>query len=109
MKHYDVILSGTAESDIREIIRYIAVALREPATAEKMLDQFDDAIRSLVSMPERNPPVSDPDLAAMAIRLQLVGNYILFYTVDKNAHKVNIVRVQHGKRDWIKILTESCL
>ncbi len=109
MEHYDVILSSTAESDIRGIVRYIAVDLREAATAEKMLDKFDDAIRSLESMPERNPLVSDPDLAALSLRMQPVGNYLIFYVVNHGAHQVNIVRVQYGRRDWIKILTESCL
>lgn len=107
MERYDVSLAEQAAADIRDIARYVAVDLREPGTAEKLLDRFDEALRSLETMPERNPPARDTDLAAMGLRIQRVGNYLMFYVVDWGARRVNVIRVQYGRRDWVKLLWEE--
>ena len=104
MDAYDVILSQEAEKDIRKIIRYLAVDLGEPNTADKMLHRLEDEIKSLRVMPERYALVADADLAAIGVRAISVGNYLMFYTVNRGAHRVNILRVQHGRRNWSEIL-----
>lgn len=105
MERYNVILSLEARADIREIVRYIARELREPSTAEHMLDRIEEAIASLESMPEKYALVSDEYLASLGIRMVTVKKYIIFYTVEHSKKEVNISRVLYGKRNWIDLLT----
>lgn len=97
-------MSRKALLDIREVIRYIAVNLREPLVAEGMLEKFRTEILSLQTMPERFGMVSDAHLASMGLRMTSVDNYLIFYVVDREARRVDIPRVLYGKRNWIDIL-----
>lgn len=105
MERYNVILSLEAKADVREIVRYIAVELREPSTAERMLDRIDEAVASLETMPEKYALVTDGYLASCGIRMISVKKYLIFYTVDYSKKEVNISRVLYGKRNWIDLLT----
>ena len=105
MEHYRVDITDQAKADIRAAARYIAEKLRQPDTAEKLLDSFDDAVTSLEEMPERYGLVQDKYLARLGIHLTSVGHYLLFYQVDHATHTASILRVLHGRRDWLSILT----
>lgn len=54
---YAVEISDAAQSDIREIFRYIALALRSGINASGQIQRIEDEIYSLSEMPERYPPV----------------------------------------------------
>ena len=107
MERYRVDVTGEAKADIRAAVRYIAVELRQPDTAENLLDSFDKEITSLEKMPEHDGYVHDEYLASPGIRMATVKNYLLFYAVDRTAHTVTVIRTLHGRRDWIGILTEQ--
>lgn len=107
MEHYNVILSERANADIRAAIRYIAVELRNPQAAGVLLDKFDDAIQSLDTMPERVALVSDDYLASRGFRMIAVGNYLLFYIVNRQERVVNIPRVLYGRRNWRELLNNQ--
>ena len=68
------------------------------------MEKMKSAIVSLQAMPERHGLVSDKYLAAKGIRMLPVGHYLIFYTVNKAAKEVGIVRVLYGKRDWESLL-----
>lgn len=104
MEHYKVHLSREAEADIRSAVRYVAVHLQEPSTAEHMLDSFAEAIASLKTLPERFGLVADSDLAALGLRMLTVGNYLISYVVNRGELRVDIPRVLYGKRNWIQLL-----
>lgn len=105
MERYNVILSLEAREDIREIVRYIAKELREPSTAEQMLDRIDETVASLEARPEKYALVTDEYLALCGIRMVVVKKHLFFYTVDHSKSEVNISRVLYGKRNWIALLT----
>lgn len=96
-----------ARADVRAAVRYIAVDLREPDTAKRMVIRFKEAVLSLKDMPERFPLVHDSYLASSGFRTTQVGNYLIFYRVNREEHQVEIIRVLYGKRDWISILQEN--
>lgn len=106
MELYEILVYETAETDMRDAISYISKTLREPKTARAMSKRFQEAIMSLSSMPERFPLVNDDYLASFGIRITSVGNYLIFYVVNHEEHRVEISRVLYGKRNWIKNLTE---
>lgn len=107
MERYKVTLTDEARADIRAAVRYLAVELRQPDTAEKLLNSFDAALDSLEQFPERCGLVHDENLAALGIRMAVVRRYLMFFLADRSAHAVTVLRVLHGRRDWISILTDA--
>ena len=107
MERYKVGVTDEAKADIRAAARYVAVELRQPDTAENLLDSFDEEITSLEMMPERYGYVHDEYLASLGIRMTMMKNYLMFYLIDRTAHTVTIIRTLHGRRDWISILTDQ--
>lgn len=104
MEHYDVVVYKTAEADMQGIINYISTELLESKTAYNTAQRFREAILSLSNMPERYALLADKHLTSLGIRACSLGNYLIFYTVDKTGHQVNILRVLHGRRNWEQLL-----
>lgn len=96
-----------AKQDLRDIHEYIAHILLVPETARKMTGRIMKAIRSLESMPERNPLYKDDPWRSQGIRFLPVKNYLVFYTVDASADTVSIVRIMYGGRDVSRQLDET--
>lgn len=107
MEHYKVKFTEKTQEDIRAAVRYIAVDLREPDTAERMAIRIREEAVSLKNMPERYPLVPDRYLASLGFRMTSVGNYLIFCIVNHNERQVEISRVLYGKRNWIEILTKK--
>ena len=55
MDDYEVKLTGQAQRQLQEIVRYIAEDLQEPATAARMLDSMEKEIKITI----RSCDVSD--------------------------------------------------
>ena len=104
MLKYNLAIAEAAEADLDEIADYISYELKEPTTALKQLARIQEAMGTLEELPERHSLVKDKYLAAKGIRKLPIDNYLLFYTVNKSANTVNIVRILHGRRDWESIL-----
>ena len=105
MERYKVGLTDSAKTDIRVAARYIAVNLREPDTAERLLDRFDEALAELETMPMSHACVHDAFLASRGVRMTQAGNYLLFYLAISETLTVKVLRVLYGRRDWFSILT----
>jgi len=101
---YDVQHTQSSERDLLDILSYIAVDLKEPSTALRMVDTVDATIDTLSIMPQRCPLVDDERLAAMGIRKLHIKNYIAFFTVDEATEIVYIERILYARRDWLNIL-----
>lgn len=107
MERFKVKYTKQALADVHAAVRYIAVDLQEPDTAKRMAIRFKEAVISLKDMPERFPIVHDSYLASLGFRTIQVGNYLIFYIVNRKEYQVEISRVLYGKRDWINILTKA--
>ncbi len=104
MARYRVDVSDPAESDLRDIIRYISAQLSAPMTATKMIDVIEEAIAGLADMPQKCPPITDERLASMGYRKLVVKNYIAFFTIDEKSKVVDVERILYARRDWRRIL-----
>ncbi|MCI8677180.1 MAG: type II toxin-antitoxin system RelE/ParE family toxin [Lawsonibacter sp.] len=107
MERYSVDISRQARADMRGILHYIAMRLREPSTAEHTLDRLEETVSSLAVMPKRFALVPDSCLAAAGFRMTSVGNYLVFYTLDEDKKVVNISRVLSGRQNWMELLTRD--
>lgn len=96
---YAVEISETAQSDIREIFRYIVLALHSDINASRQIQRIEEEIYSLSEMPERYPRYEQEPWFSRGLRMVTAGNYSIFYLVDRRRNSVAIVRVLYGRRD----------
>ena len=104
MDEYEVDVSGPAENDLRDIVKYISSELSSPITAIKMMETIEEALAKLSVMPHSHPKVRDERLSKMGYRMLITKNYIAFFTVNENKKVVDIERILYGRRDWARIL-----
>jgi toxin ParE1/3/4 len=104
MKKYRVDVSEPAESDLRDIIRYIASQLPAPISALQMMELLEEAMAGLSDMPERCPLVVDERLSQMGYRKLILRNHIVFFSIDEKNNVVDVERILYGRRDWLRFL-----
>ena len=104
MVQYSVRQTELFDEDVLGIYRYIALELKEPAIALRMVGIIDQSIKTLTSMPQRCPLVDDERLAALGYRMLVIKNYLAFFTIDEEMKVVIIERILYMRRDWLNIL-----
>ena len=104
MAQYRVDVSEPAESDLVDIVRYIASQLSAPISALNMMELLEDAMAGLSDLPQRYPLVADDRLAQMGYRKLPVKNYVVFFSIDEKNKVVEVERILYGRRDWLRIL-----
>lgn len=102
--YYRLEISRSAQQDLDDAARYIALQLRNLPAARNLLQQAFQAIDSLEEFPARFPVVRDPVLAGLGIRFLPVQGYLAFYRVDEAAQTVHILRFLYGKSNWSALL-----
>ena len=95
----NIVYTKHARNDLHEIYEYIAFSLLSPENASSTVKRITDAVRSLESMPERNPVYKDEPWKSKGVRFTTARNYMIFYTVNTAAETVSISRIMYGGRD----------
>ncbi len=95
--NYNIEYSAKAQSDLDEIYRYIAFSLMSPDVAANVYREIVNNIRSLESMPMRNPLIDEEPWKSRGLRKLIVKNFIVFYTAYESS--VKIVRIMYGGRN----------
>lgn len=96
---YEVHTGDEAHEAIRRAARFIAIDQRAPENCKRWLETLWDRIDSLEEMPYRF--IVDPiqsKRAGREIRKMIFGDYLIFYTVDEDSRRVDIVGFRHGAR-----------
>lgn len=104
MDAYKVNLTEPAESDLRDIARYIASQLSAPTTALDMVRTIRAAIAKLETTAPMHPLVRDDRLASVGYRPLIIKNYMAFYIVNEKEKTVDVDRILYGRRDWMSML-----
>jgi toxin ParE1/3/4 len=97
---YTVRLLRPAEDDLIEIVTYVAAD--KPAAADALAARFERDFGLLGSAPYLGRVPREEQLAALGYRYLVVGNYLVFYTVE--GRSVLLHRIIHGARDYVKLL-----
>lgn len=95
MDRYLVKLYPRAYRDLDGIYAYIAGTLLEPATASKMVDELENAIFSLETLPERGAIRRIGAYANQGYRQLFHKNYTIIYRVLKEKKEVHIITVRY--------------
>ena len=99
-RDYTIRLLSPAETDLAEILLYIAVD--NPTAAEKLADNIERRLARLQKLPHSGQIPSDLRIAQMGYRYLVMENYLVFYMVE--GVEVFVHRVLHGARDYKDLL-----
>ena len=89
---YVVVLSNAAQTDLDNIVEYLAV--HNPAAAEKLGLELIDTAMSLETLPYRGSRMRNPP----GVRKLIHGNYVITYRVKESNHTVQVLGFTHGAR-----------
>ena len=97
--NYKINLTPKAQSDLKEIFRYIAVDLQSIQNATGQLDRLEKAISSLEQMPECYRVQDKEPWRRRNLRIMTVDNYLVLYVPNKEERTVTVIRIMYGGRD----------
>lgn len=101
---YEVKLTNQAQSQLREVVLYIANALRSKEAARRTLDVLEEAINSLSYLPNRYALVAEEPWRSEGVHKMMVKNHLVYYWVDDVAAKVQVTAVVYARRDQKRVL-----
>lgn len=94
--------SPDALDDLGEINGYISQVLKNPESADRIVNSILDEIERLAESPELGEAFVSRFGIPTDLRYLVVGKYIVIY---RNAgDRVRIIHVFYGKRNYLKIL-----
>ena len=103
MEQYRLIVSENYHRDIKNILHYISHDLGSPSTALELLDEIENSLSSLSTLPYRFN-LSDDYVNSKGFRKCLIKNYIIFYKVIEDSKTVQIHRILHSQQNWLEML-----
>ena len=98
---YELIYAEEADNDLIAIFNYIADDSVD--RAKNYLGKMEEVILQLKDFPEMGSESRYKELRALGIRILPFENYLIFYTVNKNDKRVNIIRILHGSVNYRKL------
>ena len=96
MRSYEVRVTSSAMAQIWDAVRYVRDELCMPQAAARLLDEIEEAVGSLSSMPNRFRIVRVEPLLSSGVRRMNVRGYSLFYRVDETSSAVDVFAVFYG-------------
>lgn len=94
-----IVYTQKAQQDIMNIYDYVAFTLLVPEIAQELTDSIMASIRTLASIPERNPLYKKEPWYSRGVRFLPVKNYLIFYTVNIERDMVLITRIMYSGRN----------
>lgn len=101
---YKVKVTRQALEQMQEITHYIAHELCTPDAAYTLLEEMENTINSLSDMPVRMSLVDEEPWRTEGVRKALVKNFIIYFWVDDENAKVQVIAVIYEKRDQLEQL-----
>ena len=98
----NVLLSPSAEQDLREIRAYIAQESGDEAIATRQILRITANLRLLREQPQMGSPLTSIIGMVTDYRYLACGSYYAFYKHSKDT--VYIIRILHCARDFMRIL-----
>jgi mRNA-degrading endonuclease RelE of RelBE toxin-antitoxin system len=89
---YSLHFSKIIHEDIDSSYKYVAETLEAPTAAENLVEKIIQKLNYIKETPFSRPLVQDTYLASLGIRSIKVRNYVLYYCVDEENKKINVIR-----------------
>ena len=104
MKKYSIEFSKEAKKDLIDIYSYIKYNLQDDNNTNNFIENLKSEINDLKEYPTSHPIVDYDLIRRLKIRKIIVNDYIVFYIVDDDKDKVQIVRIMYGKQNWLELI-----
>lgn len=101
---YEVLLTDTAKSDLREIAVRIAEESQNKELAKRFVGEISAQCSTLTDFPLRGSVPKDRTLASLGYRFLVYKEYLIFYSVDEPVSKVYVLAVFNAKKDYTRVL-----
>jgi addiction module RelE/StbE family toxin len=98
---YEVKIITQAQEQMAEIVDYISNELCVPDAANNFLKEMESSIMSLSEFPERYQLIDEEPWRTEGVRKLLVNNFLIYYWIDKDKKKVQVIAVIYEKRNQI--------
>ena len=96
MSSYEVRVTPSAMAQIWDAVCYVRDELCMPQAAVRLLDEIEEAVRGLSSMPNRFHAVGVEPLLSSGVRRMNVRGYSIFYRVDEASLTMDVLAVLYG-------------
>lgn len=97
MGHYKVKITRQAKVHLQNIKSYISSILLSPENAKGTIKTLRSEMEKLSDMPGRIKLVDEQPWNSYGIRKKKVKNYYIYFWIDENAQKVQIIAVIYVK------------
>ncbi|QVK19551.1 type II toxin-antitoxin system RelE/ParE family toxin [Mycoplasmatota bacterium] len=67
------------------------------------MEIFKGKIKNIMLFPEANPKISNEKIVNPEVRKCLMSNYIIFYLINFELDRIEVVRVLYNKQNYEKI------
>jgi len=104
MKKWQIIMTDTAKSDLREIAFGIYEISKDPDTAVHFVMELEDRCSILSSQPESGAVPKDYVLKALGYRFLVYKHYLVFYITNPEEKTVTIHAVFNEKLDYFRYM-----
>lgn len=101
---YEVKITTQAQTQLQEILHYIARELKAPEAARNLLNILRNAVASLSQFPNRVPLPQEEPWRSNNIHKMPVKNFFIYFWVNENQCKVLITAIVYSKRHQIRQL-----
>ena len=103
---YEVKITPYALRQMQEVVRYISTTLQSPENAAHWLDTIKAELASLFSMPARIPLTEEEPWHSQGIHKMVVKNFLVYFWIDEDNLRVQIIAVIYEKRDQLRQLSQ---
>ena len=101
---YNVTVTDEANTDLDEILGYIALALANPQAAASLADKIAECYDDLSDTPYMYGQCQNPRLQALGYRRVSIQHYVMVYRVDEQSKTVYVLRFFYGPRDYERLI-----
>ncbi len=101
---YHFQLTEHARRDVRETVNYIRNELDNGKAAKTLLGDINKCMEKVCAFPASGALVVNDFLPRMIIRKKVVGNYVLYYMVEKEKKMIWVLRIVYGARNMEAVL-----
>ena len=104
MEEYSVRITRQAQNHLKEIRRYIEQELLSPQAAKNTIAAIKAEMQSLKKMPARIHLTPEQPWQNQGVRRDRLKNYYIYFWIDEEKKKVQIIGVIYVRRDQSKQL-----
>ena len=105
MNEYEVRVTRQALEQMKEIVHYISNDLMAPDAADNLLDKMKAEITKLSSFLKKHALIDEEPWRTEGVCKIVVKNFLIYYWVDDENNRVQVIAVIYSRRDQIRQLS----